>query len=117
MQHCCAVTKLNSAQIVVVLVVCVIAGIVSADLVNAGTVKACPDGPDCYPWGAEGPSAGLWSYASKTNYLLRGMLQLTLTLGVGFCLFKSFASDQPVSSILRVSVGVAVLVIVFINFI
>ena len=24
----------------------------------------------CYPWGAEGPSAGLWIYASKTNYLV-----------------------------------------------
>jgi hypothetical protein len=24
----------------------------------------------CYPWGAEGPSAGLWAYASKRNYLV-----------------------------------------------
>jgi len=24
----------------------------------------------CYPWGAEGPSAGLWTYASKRNYLV-----------------------------------------------
>jgi hypothetical protein len=24
----------------------------------------------CYPWGAEGPSAGSWSYASKKIYLV-----------------------------------------------
>ena len=24
----------------------------------------------CYPWGAKGPSAGLWTYASKRNYLV-----------------------------------------------
>jgi hypothetical protein len=24
----------------------------------------------CYPWGAEGPSAGSWSYASKRIYLV-----------------------------------------------
>jgi len=24
----------------------------------------------CYPWGAEGSSAGLWIYASKRNYLV-----------------------------------------------
>src|SRR4051812_39967763 len=24
----------------------------------------------CYPWGTEGPVAGLWAYASKKNYLI-----------------------------------------------
>src|SRR4051812_36408855 len=28
----------------------------------------------CYPWGTEGPGAGLWAYASKRNYLVCRLL-------------------------------------------
>jgi hypothetical protein len=36
---------------------------------NAQPCSVRPISPDCYPWGAEGPAAGHWRYASKRNYL------------------------------------------------
>ena len=36
----------------------------------------------CYPWGTEGPAAGSWRYASKSNYLLSGFLPLLVELSM-----------------------------------
>jgi hypothetical protein len=33
----------------------------------------------CYPWGAEGPSAGLWTYASKRNYLVSSVFDTVVS--------------------------------------
>jgi hypothetical protein len=38
-------------------------------------------GPHCYPWGAEGPVAGKWSYLSKENYILGRIGFVVLTTG------------------------------------
>ena len=40
------------------------------EFLSALRASACTGGPNCYPWGAEGPEAGRWPYASKQNYLL-----------------------------------------------
>ncbi|MBY6127651.1 hypothetical protein KUW15_02865 [Qipengyuania aquimaris] len=63
--------QLLGAGLLVVLI-----ALLSTDLLSAMAAQACPSGPDCYPWGAEGPAAGKWSYASKSNYILRGLAQL-----------------------------------------
>ena len=45
------------------------------DLLMAVNAEACGApgaGSDCYPWGAEGHVAGVWSYESKANYLISG---------------------------------------------
>ncbi|GEM_PF-1877044 len=47
--------------------------VIAVDGFHALGEQACSipgAGPNCYPWGAEGPVAGKWSYESKTNYLL-----------------------------------------------
>ncbi len=42
------------------------------DLTHAWHAQSCSvdRSSSCYPWGTEGPVAGLWAYASKTNYLV-----------------------------------------------
>jgi hypothetical protein len=42
------------------------------DLPYAWNAEPCSIGRSsgCYPWGAEGPKAGNWVYASKRNYLV-----------------------------------------------
>jgi len=42
------------------------------DLPYAWHAQSCSVGPSssCYPWGTEGPTAGLWAYASQKNYLV-----------------------------------------------
>jgi hypothetical protein len=42
------------------------------DLPYAWHAEPCSVGRSsgCYPWGAEGPGAGNWVYASKRNYLV-----------------------------------------------
>ena len=41
------------------------------DLPSAWQANPCsPNDPShCYPWGAEGPAADYWNYASKRHYL------------------------------------------------
>ena len=36
--------------------------------------------PDCYPWGAEGPAAGEWSYETKAHYLASTATEFGVTL-------------------------------------
>jgi hypothetical protein len=88
------VTKLNSSQIIGFAILIAVATILSTDLLKAVAAQPCPAGPDCYPWGAEGPVAGVWSYASKTNYLLRGLAQLGLLIGAAAYLIWRAGRDQ-----------------------
>ena len=53
--------------------------LVAADFVTALGSQPCgsPDaGPDCYPWGAEGPAAEFALYQSKQAYLVSGAVQI-----------------------------------------
>jgi hypothetical protein len=72
---------------------------VAGGRVQALGARACSaavyDG--CYPWGAEGPAAGSWSYASKTNYLIRGLGQLGLVIAAGFWLVWLAGRDRALS--------------------
>lgn len=54
--------------------------IILIDLLHAAGAQPCGRtvSADCYPWGAEGPAAERWSYASKSNYILRGLAMLAL---------------------------------------
>lgn len=55
--------------------------IVIHDLVTAFDAQPCPGGgPNCYPWGAEGPVAGLWHYATKDRYLYSEMVSVQIVL-------------------------------------
>jgi hypothetical protein len=95
------VTRPNPAQIVGGLLLLLIVALFSMELLHAAGSDACPAGPNCYPWGAEGPTAGVWSYASKTNYLIRGSAQLALVLGAGLFLIRRAGREAPFSSIER----------------
>jgi hypothetical protein len=91
------VTNINPPRIIAGLLLCVVVALLSADLFRAITSEACPAGPSCYPWGAEGPAAGAWSYQSKENYLIRGIAQLGLILGAGLFLIRRAGTDTPQS--------------------
>jgi len=94
-------TKPYLAPAIGCLLRCPVIILLSADLVNALAAQPCPTGPDCYPWGAEGPAAGTWSYASKSNYLVRGFGQLALTAGTGLFLIWKAGRNQALSGIER----------------
>ena len=51
------------------------------DLLSAWNAEPC--GPHanqgCYPWGGEGPVAGLWHYASKRNYIASSIFDVLLS--------------------------------------
>ena len=60
-------------------------GLVIFDYTSALEATACgkPDASasgHCYPWGAEGPAAGDWAYASKDNYLRASQAQIVLLI-------------------------------------
>jgi hypothetical protein len=59
----------------------------------------------CYPWGGEGPVAGLWNYASKRNYLASSIFSL---LAASVTLLGTFvvARDKRIFALMA---GVAVL--------
>jgi hypothetical protein len=97
------VTRPNPAQIVGGLLLLLIVALFSMELLHAAGSDACPAGPNCYPWGAEGPTAGVWSYASKTNYLIRGAAQLVLVLGTGLFLIWRAGRDAPFSRLERLA--------------
>jgi hypothetical protein len=97
------VTRPNPAQIAGGLLLLLIVALLSMELLKAAGSVSCPAGPDCYPWGAEGPAAGVWSYASKTNYLIRGFAQLVLVLGAGLFLIWRAGRDTPFSRLDRLA--------------
>jgi hypothetical protein len=96
-----AVTKPNPAQVVGGLLLCAMLGALSVELLSALAAQPCPAGPDCYPWGAEGPAAGSWSYDSKSNYLVRGFAQLALVAGAGLVLVWRAGRDRALSRLER----------------
>ncbi len=96
-----AVTKPNPAQVVGGLLLCAVVGLLSAELLNALAAQPCPAGPNCYPWGAEGPAAGIWSYESKANYLIRGFAQLALIAGAGLFLIWKAGREKALSRLER----------------
>jgi hypothetical protein len=51
--------------------------------------------------GAEGPAAGIWSYQSKSNYLIRGFAQLALIAGAGLFLIRNAGRDKALSRLER----------------
>jgi len=107
------VSKLNSPRLVGILLLGVVAAILSIDLLQAAAAQPRPSGPDCYPWGAEGPVADRWSYASKTNYLMNGVIQLGLIIGAGVLLLWRTGRGQSLRSgqraILFAALGAAAL--------
>jgi hypothetical protein len=66
------------------------------DLFSAFKSQTCPSGPFCFPWGAEGPVAGSWSYESKTNYIVRGFAQFILIAGSGFFVILRAGQGHPI---------------------
>ncbi|HYI49311.1 MAG TPA: hypothetical protein VEX35_12690 [Allosphingosinicella sp.] len=106
-------TKPDPAQVVGGLLLCAVLGLLSAELLNALAASPCPGGPNCYPWGAEGPVAGIWSYESKSNYLIRGFAQLALIAGAGLFLIWRAGRDRALSRLERTgsiaALGTAVL--------
>ncbi len=92
--------RLNEAQIVGTLLLLALVGLLSIELWTAVGAQACSAAvyDNCYPWGAEGPAADWWSYASKTNYLIRGFGQVALLAGIGFYLIRHAGRDRGLST-------------------
>ena len=67
-------------------------------------------GPGCYPWGTEGPVAGKWSYASKTNYLLTAFSWSVVSLAVLACAIWAALRKRIVSQRAFI-LGVGILVV------
>jgi hypothetical protein len=63
------------------------------DLPGAWNAKPCwqDPGQGCYPWGGEGPVAGLWNYASKQNYLASSIFEAALS---GVALIGAFVISR-----------------------
>lgn len=91
--------KLNAAQVVGILLLLALVGLLSIELLTALGAQTCSESvyPGCYPWGAEGPAADLWSYASKTNYLIRGFGQVGLLIAAGGSLIWHAGRDRALS--------------------
>ena len=51
------------------------------DLSSAWNAQPCSSHSNqgCYPWGGEGPVAGLWHYASKRNYVASSIFAVLLS--------------------------------------
>ena len=100
-------SKLNSVQIVCCLLLCVAAGFLAVDLFAALNAQPCPAGSGCYPWGAEGPFAGRWSYASKANYIVSDAVQLGLVAFAAVTLVWKTVAGRGVSSVQRIAMALA----------
>jgi hypothetical protein len=62
----------------------------------------------CYPWGTEGPAAGSWRYASKSNYLLSGFLPLLVELSIIAILLGRARKDAMLARWQMVLLAVAI---------
>ncbi|MEI2296946.1 hypothetical protein [Ensifer sp. MJa1] len=65
------------AQLVIVALVVLLA----IDVLDAYRGYACSEPgsrSDCYPWGSEGPVAGLWRYESKAAYIGSGLASMAV---------------------------------------
>ena len=109
--------EVRSTQIAATLILLALAGLLSIDLFTAIGAHPCPGGAGCYPWGAEGPSAGLWSYASKTNYLIRGFSQLAILLATGLYLIWRAWPERLSSGSRRIGVAIALAAFVALYFV
>src|SRR5215218_4684699 len=76
------------------------------DLFQAWNASPCGlgAGKDCYPWGAEGPVAGLWNYASKRNYLVSSVVSV---LAISGTLFSTLIAPKGCRILVLVA-GIAV---------
>ena len=89
----------------------------AVELWNASQSRPCPELPTCYPWGAEGPAAGRWRYAAKSNYLLVTALQLALFAGTGLYLICRAARPGASSSLKRALVACLTIAAVLLFFV
>ena len=108
-------SKLNSLRFAGILLLGAVAVLLSIDLLQAAAAQPCPSRLGCYPWGAEGPVANRWSYASKTNYLLAGLIQLGLIIGACVLLLWKAGRGRSLTSgeraALFAALGAALLVL------
>jgi hypothetical protein len=91
----------------------------SVDLVSAVGADDCSSGAskNCYPWGAEGPVAGVWSYESKRNYLVRGFSQMAVLIGIGLFLLVRAGGEQGLSRMEKLAMAAAAAVWLFLCFV
>jgi hypothetical protein len=99
--------KPNVVQVAGSLFLIALLTLFSLDLISAVMAQPCPGSADCYPWGAEGPAAGRWSYDSKTNYLVRGFAQVGLLAGSGLFLILRLGGDYAFSRRVKLSLVAA----------
>lgn len=109
--------KPNVVQVAGSIFLLVLLWFLSRDLVSALSAEPCPGDLDCYPWGPDGPGAERWSYASKTNYLVRGFSQIALLAGAGLYLIRHAGTARPLSRNESRALLAAMLAVSFLNFI
>lgn len=63
----------------------------TVDVLDAMRSYACSEpgsGGDCFPWGSEGPVAGLWRYESKAAHIGTGVASIVMLALAGLAPFK-----------------------------
>ena len=77
--------RVDRMLLAIAIATALIGAILAIDLIWAIQSQPCP-APDCYPWDAEGPVAGRWSYQSKANYLASGVALFALPVAAALLL-------------------------------
>ena len=106
-------TRLDSALFMLAIALSFFGALVAFDLVLALGAQPCgsaASGPNCYPWGAEGPTAGSLRYQSKAAYFMSGIVQSTLPLIATVGIVWKRRNEQPLTQLHRVllALGLAV---------
>ena len=105
--------RLDSALFMLAIVLSFFGAVVAIDLVSALGAQSCSSaaaGPNCYPWGTEGPTAGSWRYQGKATYFMSGIVLSTFPLIAMMSMVWKRRDEQPLSRIHRVllALGLAV---------
>ncbi|MGE6784628.1 hypothetical protein ACQKGL_19125 [Ensifer adhaerens] len=68
-------------EMAVQLIIAALVVLLAIDVLDAYRGHACSEPgsrSDCYPWGSEGPVAGLWRYESKAAYIGSGLASMAV---------------------------------------
>ena len=93
--------KLDAVLFAVAVLLGLLGVVFSLDFFTALGAQPCGSpqgGANCYPWGAEGPAADLWRYASKTTYLVSEAAFILLTIPTAALVGLKLKADKQLSA-------------------
>ena len=104
--------KPNEGEAAFLALVLLWCGVIVLDLVEALGGHPCSDAlrpsSRCYPWGGDGPLAGMWEYRSRSNYLISSSYLLACSVLV---LFAPLVTASWRRTIVRVGAIVALYIV------